>query len=424
MSTFFLLALVFLQMPAAPVTAHLRGQITGAKDLSGLPITLYPAGGSALHGIVADDGSFAFTGVSRGSYTLRAPGFTTMDVFVDGTDVHIELKPMYSGPGVRVGGKVTDRNTGPARTTRTVILSPLFSGPNVTSGVSALEGSLGRSLEASLEAWVRPDGRFEFPAVPPGSYMLRTLPTAPATSRRIEVDRKDVRDLEIAIPYQIETTGRVVLEGRDLGPNATIQATQPAFTMATGIQSDGSFKLRLTEGENQVSMARLPAGFSVKRISFGALDITNKALKVDSRTPPQEILITLEAPAANLYSRLDPSNQVFTDAGATSRTQVAGRVSVVDTDGKPYPVRPSISMVFRESGIGITSTSVAADGTFAVPLADSRYVATVGSLPEGYSIKSMSSGSINLFENPLVVDARKAPDNIEVVLEYTPEPKK
>ena len=418
MSTFFLLALILSQLsPAVPSgkTAQIRGHITGLKHLSGLPVTLYSSERPALQATSRADGSFEFGSVSAGSYTLRAPGLTTMDLTVDGNHVDVVLKPLYSGAGVTVGGRVTDRSPGASRVTRTVTLSPLFSGPAVTGGVSAQEGVLGGSLQGSLEAWVRPDGKFEFPAVPPGSYMLRSLPAAPATSRRLDVARKDIRDLEIVIPYQLETTGRVLLEGRDLGPNATVQATQPAFTAATGIHADGSFKLRLTEGENQVSMARLPAEFAVKKIAFGSLDITHSALKIDPKTAPHEIVITLETLPLNLHSRTD-GLRVFTD----EHIQVAGNVRVVDIEGKPYPFRPSISIIFRHSSTAISSVSVSADGTFAMPLAESRYVTTVGNLPEGYSVKSISAGTLNLLESPLVVEGRKAPDNIEVVLEYTP----
>jgi hypothetical protein len=44
----------------------------------------------------------------------------------------------------------------------------------------------------------------------------------------------------------------------------------------------------------------------------------------------------------------------------------------------------------------------------------------VANLPEGYSIKSIASGTIDLLESPLKVDGSKAPDNIDVVLEYKP----
>ena len=490
MSTLLLLALVFSQVSAQP--ARLTGHITGLKDPSALPVILHNPKGSELQSKVSPDGTFEFASVPPGSYTLRAPGFTTVDLVVDGTNLDIDLKPTYSGPGVTVSGKVKDKSSGPqSANLRTMMLTPLFTGPIVTGGVATVAGTLGGSLTGSLETWVRPDGTFEFSSVPSGSYMLRSLPTAAATSTRLEVGSVDVRDLEIVIPFQLETTGRVLLEGRDLGPNATVQATLPTFTSATGIHGDGSFKLRLPEGENHISMARLPAEFSVKKIAYGELDITRTPLKVDATTAREEILITLETKSLDLLPGVSVSGRLITATGqlrsednqlrltpaegggkaleaiahpdgtfefrnvtpgvywlqgisttsrtrvsvggsevkdleilALPRTQVAGTILVVDADGRPYPIRPNVSMVFRVSNTGFSATSVHPDGSFGMALTDSQYTTTVGNLPSDYTIKSISSGPVNLLENPLIVDAERAPDNIVVVLEYRPRGKR
>jgi hypothetical protein len=106
------------------------------------------------------------------------------------------------------------------------------------------------------------------------------------------------------------------------------------------------------------------------------------------------------------------------------RTIVAGRIVVVDAEGKASPFRPHVSMVFRLPNAGFSATGVRADGTFSMTLADNEYMATVANLPEGYAIKSIASGPINLLENPLTVDSKRAPDNIEVVLEFKPGPRR
>jgi len=489
MSTLLLLALVFSQLSAQP--ARLTGHVNGLKETSALPVTLHNLTGPDLQARSSADGSFEFLNVLPGQYTLRAPGFTAVDVVVSNSDLTVDLTPIYAGPGVTVSGKVKDKSGGSqSPNLRTMILSPLFTGPSVTGNVAALEGMLGGTFGGSLETWVRPDGTFEFPAVPPGPYMLRSLPTAAATSTRLDIAQKDVRDLEVVIPFQLETTGRVLLEGRELGPNATVQATLPTFTSATGIHADGSFKLRLPEGENQISMARLPAEFSVKKISYGNVDITRIPLNVDAATAPQEIVITLQtnsldSPGAMVTGRLitpagkiglgdnqlrltpaegdgkalegtassegtfefrnvaagiywlqaiSSSSRTRVSVGASdvtdleilvpSRTQVAGTIVVVDSDGKPYPFRPNISMVFRLLTAGFSATSVHPDGTFGMALTDNEYMTTVGNLPTDYAIKSIFSGPVNLLESPLIVDARRAPDNIVVVLEHRPAGKR
>src|SRR4030095_14056938 len=170
MRTLLLLALVLSQLSAQP--ASLTGHVTGLKDPSALPVTLYNPRGSALQTESSPEGSFEFANVSPGRYTLRAPGLTDVDLVVDGNNLTVDLEPIYSGPGVKVSGKVRDKSAGlQPPDLRTMILSPLLTGPSVTAGITALGGTLGAPLSSSLETWVRPDGAFDFPAVPPGAYM-------------------------------------------------------------------------------------------------------------------------------------------------------------------------------------------------------------------------------------------------------------
>lgn len=148
---------------------------------------------------------------------------------------------------------------------------------------------------AALEATVASDGTFEFRAIPPGTYTLRTLPLAPgATGLSVEVTHRSIRDIEVVVPFQIELTGRVLNLGRIYGTHPVVQADQDNFTMATTVLDDASFKLRLTEGQNRISLSKLPPSFVVKSILFGDKDITHSALNVDATTPHQTIIVTLE----------------------------------------------------------------------------------------------------------------------------------
>ena len=200
-----------------------------------------------------------------------------------------EGSDLNSSPAFVVAGKVIDRSGLQADSPRKVTLSPLVTGTVSASPALPVLRTIGNALETVAQA----DGSFEFPTVPPGPYILRMAPVAPGV-RSIRVDvARDTRDLQLVIPFLLEVEGRVFLEGRKLGPNATVQAAQPDFTSATGIRDDGTFTLRLVEGVNQISLARLPIQFFVKEITFGSTDITNTPLKVDSTTIPQPIIIRL-----------------------------------------------------------------------------------------------------------------------------------
>ena len=402
----------------------------------------------------------------------------------------IDLPPVHSGAGFTVGGKVIDRSGNPQPSlTRHATLSPVGPGTVLGGSVISLGSTIGDSPGDTLETLVRADGSFEFHSVPPGPYVLRMLPNAGAKSLRVDI-KSDTRDLHLVIPFQFEVTGRVFLEGRKLGSNATVQAVQSTFTSATGIKDDGTFRLRLIEGENQISLARLPMQFFVKEIKFGSTDITNTLLKVDSTTIPQPITIRLETLSLDVVPRVKVSGRISTTGQAklgpraeivltpvgtegkpvegTTRvdgsfefqnvtrgayalrilsplpgdglsqivvgdsdvdgleivvplgTEVAGRVTVVDSNGQRLSTRPNVSVSFRVSDEVFSWTFVRPDGTFQIPLYDNQYMTTVAGLPAGYSIKSISSGRLDLLKSPLILDGKKTPAPIDIVLEYRP----
>jgi hypothetical protein len=391
----------------------------------------------------------------------------------------------HSGPGFAVGGKVIDKSGLKADSPRKVTLSPLVTGTVSDSPTLPALRTIGNALETVVQV----DGSFEFPPVQPGPYILRMAPGAPGV-RSIRVDvAGDTRNLQLVIPFQLEVEGRVLLEGRRLGPNATVQAVQPSFTSATGIQDNGTFRLRLTEGENQISLARLPIEFFVTKITYGATDITKTPLKVDSRTAAQPIVIRLgsvsfDVNPVKVSGRIRTTgNSTFAGRAAISlepvgpegkpvdtttkadgsfefekvtrgtyvvravsplpgeseqpivvgdrdvhglevviplSTEVGGKVSVVDPRGQPLRIHPNISVHFRVSSEEFSWTFVREDGTFTIPLDENQYTTTVTGLPAGYAIKSISAGRLNLLRNPLVIDGKQTPAQIEIVLEYRP----
>ena len=146
----------------------------------------------------------------------------------------------------------------------------------------------------ALEVPVRADGTFEFRSVGPGRYVLRTLPLMPGMSPlTVDVQRVNVRDVQVTVPFQMEVSGRIA----NLGPAAMrpiVQADLGKFTMSTIVLEDNSFTLRLSEGENRIAVSRLPAGLVVKSITFGDVDITRSSLTVSHAMAVRKMLITLE----------------------------------------------------------------------------------------------------------------------------------
>jgi hypothetical protein len=61
------------------------------------------------------------------------------------------------------------------------------------------------------------------------------------------------------------------------------------------VQPDGTFAVTLTEGEYVVCAEDLPAGYSLRSISSGAIDLTTDAMKVEAGVnPPEKIRVVLQ----------------------------------------------------------------------------------------------------------------------------------
>jgi TonB family protein len=126
---------------------------------------------------------------------------------------------------------------------------------------------------------IAPDGTFEFRNVQPGSYILNIgipVPTQPIT-----VGGSDVRGLEFeapnvhSVPVRITTDGLSAVVPR---PLFTIIYRNGTMSIGTGSFPDGSVRILLPEGEHRI----VPniAGFTVKSLTYGSIDLLKDPLKI------------------------------------------------------------------------------------------------------------------------------------------------
>src|SRR5688572_23505985 len=139
-------------------------------------------------------------------------------------------------------------------------------------------------------------GSFEFPNVPPGTYSVRTIPGHSTVLSTIVVADREITG--IVLPAFSTVAGRVIMEdksGIPAPPYALMIEAKRASgtTLATTVTSNG-FTLPLVESEYQISFGKLPAGLSVKSISYGSTDLLRDPLKLDGSSKPTEIRVTLE----------------------------------------------------------------------------------------------------------------------------------
>src|SRR5205814_6743546 len=126
---------------------------------------------------------------------------------------------------------------------------------------------LGPREGLSVQAPIHPDGTFELQNVQPGNYDVRTLPPSiPSVSTKVVVGEKDLTGVAIDVPLRTEVRGRVALaDGASLTNLSMIAAFRSsAGSAAIGIDSDGTFSIRLNQGSYAVSIADIPPGYEIK----------------------------------------------------------------------------------------------------------------------------------------------------------------
>jgi hypothetical protein len=181
----------------------------------------------------------------------------------------------------------------------------------------------------NMSTAVRPDGSFEFLSVFPGSYIAQVisptlngvavpppgitagLPAAlgvtgiasvGATGVPVTVTDSDIRNLNLSLPRQYPISGRVeILDGGPIprlgltfstqgGPGALGTTMNAIFSP----QPDGTFRFTLPEGERLVRVSQLPAGFALKSLTYGTIDLQQTPIKVDTAQTTAELRVTLE----------------------------------------------------------------------------------------------------------------------------------
>jgi len=139
----------------------------------------------------------------------------------------------------------------------------------------------------SFEASVNPDGSFLFPRVLPGNYTARLSLSGLTAARTVAVGAADVADIVINYPREFIVGGHVIVEGAGTAepPQVTIEArdaktpANPSRT-ATSI-TNGVLLMNVKDGEYNVTVRTLPAGYRVKSIMFGTTDLQKQPLKID-----------------------------------------------------------------------------------------------------------------------------------------------
>jgi TonB family protein len=287
-----------LSLAFAPVKAGAAAQ----------SVSLWGTGAFSLQ-LTQGEYRLAVSGLPEG-YTLKSIAAGSADLLASPLNVSAANSPVSlkvtlgvasPPPWVKVSGKITGPGFVPDGTRYPAVLT-------------------GKNLIAPMNFNAAADGSFELPQVLPGDYTLGV--TAPvARSVAVHVGNADVQNIEIAVPTMKEVTARVTFEGQQPGGYTLTQ--QMTTTVVAGLatrlivrmggpvtsfdfslndtggttvsnavrQPDGTYRLRLPEGERRVTPS-VP-GYTVKSVSYGATDLLTDPLLKVSGTDTAQLEVTL-----------------------------------------------------------------------------------------------------------------------------------
>ena len=217
----------------------------------------------------------------------------------------------------------------------------------------------------AVNARIAGDGRFEFPHVAPGIYVMQTQQNSrngytegEFAAVAVTVTDGDVLDLQVQASAGSTVTGRVVLASSvatapalrtlriqalpadaDLTPNAWARAD---------LGEDGRFVLAGLNGPRRLMVSNLPAGWTLQAVRVNGIDATDRPLSFGR---PEESLADVEV--------------ILTDRVAEVSGVVAG------AEGRPTPdahvvVFPLDSGLWFPQSRYLRSTATDIDGSFRI----------------------------------------------------------
>jgi hypothetical protein len=146
----------------------------------------------------------------------------------------------------------------------------------------------GGNLGTGVESPVAPDGSFAFKDILPGNYSARISLSGPTISTSVRLDNQDVTNLTINFPRRFYIGAQVLVEGDTARvpnvPPLVLEARSATGAVATSSAATGApspLVITVSDGEHKVSVRSLPAGYTLKSIRYGEIDLMQQPLKVD-----------------------------------------------------------------------------------------------------------------------------------------------
>ena len=345
MTAIVLIGILLGQVPALQTqTGEISGQLLFAD---GTPVV----GDQVLVVPVADPGQPVFTSGQRRARTDEAGGFRLRSVppgryyLSTGPEDLISYYPgvadadAASAVTVSAGTLVTDLEfTLPAWVAHFSLRGRVERGPNPDPEA---EGQTVRLLGVGLRiqtSAIAEDGAFEFRGVQAGTYSLFVTSAPGMESVPIEVSN-NIDGVVLTLPRLHAVNGTVAIEGEAARPEFRLDF-DGTFRTRANVQSDGTFAARVPDGEYRLTVDRLPAGYYLRSLESGDIDLLIDPLRTTESDEPIRIDAILgTSPGVTVDGRVTLSGESTDSNLSLDRIVLTGLVvnqaveAAVDADG-------------------------------------------------------------------------------------------
>src|SRR5262249_31406932 len=247
-----------------------------------------------------DLGRFRVYGLQPGRYILAADMGAALGLD-DPTGYATTYFPGPPNPGeaqfIRIGVSEEASNLEfplvPARTARVAGTTLNANGEPFQGAIQMRETRRSSAVATdSFGARTWPDGRFEFPAVPPGEYMIDAQSNNLHAMQLVNVNGVDIAGLVLQARLGSSMSGRVVFDGGDPPTSRAVGlALQSAdedltpFTsgMSSNMNADGTFEFTNVVGPHRLRVMSSPSGWTLKQVLVSGIDATDAVMPFGTR---------------------------------------------------------------------------------------------------------------------------------------------